>query len=232
MPQRPDSAADASYDLPQPSDLPSDEDLIGRVLAGDTESFAPIMRRYNQRIFRAARSILGDDGEAEDVLQEAYVRAFEHLGQYEGRASFSTWLTRIAVHEAYARRRKRRLVRFVDLSDAEILRMTPETDENSAFNAVDHRELGGMLRQAIDQLPEDLRSVLTLRLVEGMSTDETADCLGLSPANVKVRLHRARLRLRSGIERHIGGELQQLYQFDGERCDRIVRAVMERLARR
>lgn len=232
MPQRLDPVAGALNDLPETPDLPSDEDLVKRVLAGDTASFAPIMRRYNQRIFRAARSILGDDGEAEDVLQEAYVRAFEHLGQFEGRARISTWLTRIAVHEAYARLRKRRLVRFVDLSDAEFLRMTPETDESSVSDAVDRRELGGMLRQAIDELPEELRSVLTLRLVEGMSTDETADCLGLSSANVKVRLHRARQRLRSRFERLIGSELPQLYQFDGARCDRIVRAVMEQLARR
>lgn len=230
MPQRPDPMVDTSHDLTQPLDRLSDEDLIECVLAGDTASFAPIMRRYNQRMFRVVRSILGDDGEAEDVLQEAYVRAFEHLGRFEGRAKFSTWLTRIAVHEAYARLRRRRLVRFVDLSDAESQWMTPETDENSAANAVDRHELGGLLRRAIDQLPEDLRSVLTLRLVEELSTDETADCLGLSPANVKVRLHRARLRLRSGIEKHIGGELQQLYQFDGERCNRIVRTVMERLA--
>jgi RNA polymerase sigma-70 factor (ECF subfamily) len=208
----------------------ADEDVIRRVLAGDPASFELIMRRYNQRLFRIARSILGDDGEAEDVLQEAYLRAFSHLAQFAGRAKFSTWLTRIVVHEASARRRKQRRLRLVELRNVEILPMAPNSDNRE--EGASPAELGTLLRQAVDELPSGLRAVFTLRLVEGLDTDEAAECLGLTPANVKVRLHRARALLRQRIEARIGEEARQLYQFDGERCDRIVRSVLARLSSR
>jgi RNA polymerase sigma-70 factor (ECF subfamily) len=209
----------------------ADEEIVQRVLAGDLAAFELIMRRYNQRLFRAARSILGNDDEAEDVLQDAYVRAFEHLSQFAGRAKFSTWLTRIAVHEALARRRRRR-IRYVDLRASETLGMAPVSRDRNAQEELGNRELGCVLRQAIDGLPEDLRVVFTLRAVEGLNTDEAAECLGLTPSNVKVRLHRARAALREEVEDRMGAELRQVYQFDGARCDRIVRSVLERLARR
>lgn len=213
----------------EPVEPDSDEEVVRRILAGDAAAFEVIMRRYNQRLYRVARSIIGDDGEAEDVVQETYLRAYEHLSQFAGRSSFATWLTRIAVHEASARRRWRQRVRIVDMHETETLTMdlSPEADDEAST-----RELGDVLREAIDDLPGDFRIVFTLRLVEGLSTEDAAECLGLSPANVKVRLHRARLQLRQTVERRLGDEVRRLYQFDGERCDRIARFVMSRLPRK
>lgn len=210
----------------------TDEEIVRRVLAGDLRSFELIMRRYNQRIFRIVRSLLGDDDEAEDVLQDAYVRAFEHLAQFEGRSKFSTWITRIATHEATARWRRRQRLELIDMSDPDNPRLPPpHSNDRDAPELASNRELGAILRQAVDGLPSELRVVFTLRLVEGLDTQETADCLGLTPANVKVRLHRARNALQQDIDERVGVEIRQLYQFDGERCDRIVRSVLARLAR-
>ncbi len=217
---------------PPPAGVPTDDDIVHRVLDGDLASFELIMRRYNQRLFRVARSILGDDGEAEDVLQEAYVRAFEHLGQFEGRSKFSTWLTRIAVHEAAARRRKRRRVRPLQSGDSEDPRMMIERHSPDGETEAGRRELGAVLGSALDALPADSRAVFMLRVVEGLSTEETAECLQLTPSNVKVRLHRARAFLQSWIDAKIGEEARRLHQFDGARCDRLVRSVLARLARR
>jgi RNA polymerase sigma-70 factor (ECF subfamily) len=207
---------------------PTDEEIVEQVLSGDGSAFELILRRYNQRLFRVARGILGDDAEAEDVLQEAYVRAFAHLDQFEGRSKFSTWLTRIAVHEATARRRRRRRMRLVDLGNEEGLCMSP-ISHNPEVEA-SRVELGALLRELIDMLPSSLRAVVMLRLVEGLDTDEAAECLGLTSANVKIRLHRARSLLREQIDERIGEEARQLYQFDGQRCDRIVQAVMSRVS--
>lgn len=204
----------------------TDEAIVQRVLNGDRASFERILRRYNQRLYRVARSILGSDRDAEDVVQEAYLNAYRHLAEFAGRSSFATWLTRIAVHEASARRRRQRRVRLVEWHAVEALTMdsSPEADAVAST-----QELGAVLREAIDELPAEYRVVFTLRLVEELSTEDTAVCLGLSPANVKVRLHRARARLRETIERRLGEDVRRLYQFDGERCDRIVRSVMSRL---
>jgi RNA polymerase sigma-70 factor (ECF subfamily) len=207
---------------------PTDEEIVEQVLSGDGSAFELILRRYNQRLFRVARGILGDDAEAEDVLQEAYVRAFAHLDQFEGRSKFSTWLTRIAVHEATARRRRRRRMRLVDLGNEEGLCMPPISHNPEA--EASRVELGALLRELIDMLPSSLRAVVMLRLVEGLDTDEAAECLGLTSANVKIRLHRARSLLREQIDERIGEEARQLYQFDGQRCDRIVQAVMSRVS--
>ena len=203
----------------------SDEAVVARVLGGDVASFELIVRRYNQRLFRVARSIVGEDAEAEDIVQEAYVNAYQHLTQFEGRAPFSTWLTRIAVYEASARRRKRQQLRLVTSGDVEIESMEARPVNRDAAEVASQRELGRVLAAAIEALPPELRLVFSLRLVERLSTQETADCLELTPANVKVRLHRARLLLRSWIDQRIGKETRDLYAFDGARCDRIVAAV-------
>jgi RNA polymerase sigma-70 factor (ECF subfamily) len=206
-----------------------DGDLVQRVLDGDAASFELIMRRHNQRLFRVARSILGDDAEAEDVMQEAYFRAYKHLGQFEGRASFSTWLTKIAVYEAMARRRKRSRLRVVSLDEAEANAMVLPAVNRDAADHASLQELQHLLTSAVDALPAELRVVFTLRMVEHLSTEETAECLDLSPANVKVRLHRARAQLQSSIERRLGAESRRLYGFDGGRCDRVVASVMARV---
>lgn len=213
--------------FPSPDSL-TDEAIVDRVKAGDVDEFELIMRRYNQRIFRIVRSILRDDHEAEDVVQEAYVHAYEHLGQFEGRAKFSTWLTKIAIHEASLRRRRNQRARAFD-PQSEAMHMVPENESQNAESEASRGELGDLLRHTIETLPTALRVVFTLRLVEGLSTDEVADCLSLSPENVKVRLHRARSLLRQRIDERIGEEVRQLYQFNGERCDRIVQSVLMRL---
>ncbi len=226
------SVAEPASRLPREAAPLSDEAIVGRVLDGDFASFELIMRRYNQRLFRIARSIVSDDNESEDVLQETYVRAFEHLDQFAGRARFSTWLTKIAIHEALARRRKLARSPAVDWSAPENVRMVPLTPRPSAEQEASLKELNLLLTRAVDELPEDLRTVFAMRLIEGLDTSETASCLDLTEANVKVRLHRARAVLRERIDAQIGVEARQLYQFGGARCDRIVKAVLARIAGR
>lgn len=214
----------------QEAGLLADEEIVRRVLGGDLAAFELIMRRYNQRMFRIVRSIVGDDDETEDVLQEAYVRAYEHLDRFAGLARFSTWLTKIALHEALARRKKMARIEVVDLHAPENAHMAPLTDQPTAEQEANTRELRLVLTQAVDSLPDELRSVFAMRLIEGLDTSETADCLDLTEANVKVRLHRARAVLRDRIDAQIGAEVRQLYEFGGARCDRIVRTVLARLA--
>jgi RNA polymerase sigma-70 factor, ECF subfamily len=206
----------------------ADEAVVQRVLAGDVAAFELLMRRYNQRLFRIARSVIGEDAEAEDIVQEAYLRAYKNLGQFEQRAKFSTWLTKIAVHEASARRRKQSRLRLVTPSETEAIpEQLPHADERAS-----QKELEVLLTQAIDALPTDLRLVFTLRMVEQLSTELTAECLDISTANVKIRLHRARSQLKKWIDSRIGEESRRLYQFDGERCDRIVNNVMPQILNR
>ena len=208
----------------------TDEDIVARVLSGETSLFEIIMRRYNQRLFRALRALVRNDAEAEDILQEAYGRAYRHLGQFAGRSRFSTWLTQIALNEARAR--QRRGDRLTSLKDHDQLAAedsmwpvstrTPEDDASSS-------ELQGVLVRAIDRLPASLRLVFVLREVEGLGTDETAECLGVSAGGVKVRLHRARSRLRSMVDQQLGVDVRRLHGFAGERCDRIVATLMDRI---
>ncbi|HJQ99520.1 MAG TPA: RNA polymerase sigma factor [Candidatus Polarisedimenticolaceae bacterium] len=201
----------------------SDEEIVARVLSGEVALFEMIMRRYNQRLFRTVRAMTPSDAEAEDVLQEAYVNVYHHLAQFEGRAKFSTWLTRIAIHEALGRQKNRR--RFTTVDDLELRPAMDPTPEESATSI----ELRGVLQRALERLPESLRMVFVLREVEGLDTDETAACLGISAANVKVRLHRARALLRSGIDRELGTEVRKLHQFAGARCDGVVARVLTRI---
>lgn len=229
MPELSDDLATANQPLVE---FISDAEIVGRVLAGDLASFELIMRRYNQRLFRIVRGILGDDNESEDVLQETYMRAFENLGQFAGRAQFSTWLTKIGVHEALARRRRRSRLRIVDFDDPENLPMTPPNPSPGPEQNAVASELRSLLAQAVDALPDDLREVFALRMIEGLDTRESADCLELTEANVKVRLHRAKAVLRARLDAQIGSEARKLYEFGGARCDRIVRNVLARLASR
>lgn len=205
----------------------SDEEVVERVLAGDTSLFEILMRRYNQRLFRVARGIVTDDAEAEDVMQEAYVRAFRELAGFRGEARFSTWLTRIACHEALARVRKRR--RLVPLVSGGGEPPEPPAETRGPERDLENRELHALLREAVEILPDPLRAVFCLREVEGLSTEQTADALGLTVENVRVRLHRAKRSLRQRVDERIGREVRRLYLFDGPRCDRVVEAVFARL---
>ena len=212
---------------PTPPTL-SDEEVVERVLAGDASLFEILMRRYNQRLFRVARGILSDDTEAEDVMQEAYVRAFRELASFRGEARFSTWLTRIACHEALARARKgRRLVRLIPGGGGEP--PDPPAETAGPDREMENRELQTVLREAVEVLPDPLRSVFCLREIEGLSTEQTADALGLSEENVRVRLHRAKRSLRYALDERIGREVRRLYLFEAPRCDRMVAAVFARL---
>ncbi len=209
----------------------ADEEVVARVRSGETGLYEILMRRYNQRLFRVVRSVLRDDAEAEDVLQEAWVRAYERLDQFEGRAGFATWLTRIAFHEALARIRKARRWSPLENSLGEIM---PEaerchtTSETPETQAVRH-QLGRALESAVDALPEAYRSVFVLRQVEQLSTSETAECLDLSEETVKTRLHRSRALLRRQLEERLGASLTEAYSFLGARCDRVVARVLARI---
>jgi RNA polymerase sigma-70 factor, ECF subfamily len=204
----------------------TDEEVVDRILRGETALFELIMRRYNQRLYRITRAIVRDDGEAEDVTQDAYVRAFEHLDQFAGRARFSTWLTRIAVHEASARLRRRG--RQIDIEENMPTLASPAAGPEQ--RAAEH-ELGQAIEDAVDALPEVYGSVFMLREVEGLSTAETAACLEINEETVKTRLHRARILLRNHITARIGVAARETFQFAGARCDRTVAAVMARITR-
>lgn len=207
-----------------------DEEVVGRVLAGETALFEVLMRRYNQRVYRIVRSILGNDVEAEDVTQDAYVRSYMHLDQFAGRAKFSTWLTKIAVHEALARLRNReRLVEIDAASGSMEERMRLESNAPSPEQEVLTHTMRRALEAAVDKLPGKYRSVFMMREVEGMSTAETADCLGLTELTVKVRLHRARVLMRKHLYAETGAATAAAFQFLGARCDRMVSVVMERI---
>jgi len=207
-----------------------DEEVVARVLAGETALFEILMRRYNQRVYRVSRAILRDDAEAEDVMQDAYVRAYEHLGQFAGRAAFSTWLTRIAIHEALARKRRRGRMEELDALPANgdsmsILKSSAPTPEAGTAQA----EARQLLEEAIEHLPENYRTVVVLREVEEMSVAETAQSLGVTDAVVKTRLHRAHAMLRKELYTRARGRAADLYQFHAVRCDRVVKAVFEKI---
>jgi RNA polymerase sigma-70 factor (ECF subfamily) len=209
----------------------TDEEVVDRVRAGETALYEIIMRRYNQRLYRVARAILHDDSEAEDVMQDAYVRAYHHLDQFAARAPFSAWLTRIAVHEALARQRQRNRVQSADEREGDggfVMHLTePSLDpEQTASKA----ELGHLLEEAVLTLPEQFRTVVMLRHVEELSTAETAAALEISEESVKVRLHRGRGLLREWLLARVGTSAKDAFPFMGVRCDRVVKSVFARLS--
>lgn len=209
----------------------SDEEVVRRILAGEVVLYELIMRRYNQRLYRAARAILRDDAEAEDTVEDCYVRAYEHLSQFSGRASFATWLTRIAIHEAYARKKRSiRVQGFGEWEGGEIMEVPAKdlTPEQQAANA----EMGRLIERAILDLPEQYRIIVMLRDVEQLSTAETAEALDLTEENVKVRLHRGRLLIRERLYASAGAQSASAFAIMGKRCDQIVERVFERLQAR
>jgi RNA polymerase sigma-70 factor, ECF subfamily len=208
-----------------------DFEVVERVRAGESGLFELLMRRYNQRVYRAVRAVLRDDVEAEDVVQETWVRVYQHLDQFAGRASIATWVTKIALYEAMARSRKNKRWMPIENAEGEIVpdverrRTGAETPEDQAMRA----QLGRILEAAVDELGEPYRAVFILREVERLSTAETAECLGLSEEAVKTRLHRSRALLRRDLENRAGKAITGAYSFLGARCDRIVANVMERI---
>ena len=208
----------------------TDQEIVDRVKSGQTALYEIIMRRYNQRLYRVARAILRDDAEAEDVMQDAYVRAYQHLDQFAGRALFSTWLTRIAVHEALRRIRSRNRNQQLEdtVEDGELRMNVAETSPDPEQTA-SRAELGLFLEEAVLSLPEQYRVVVMLRDVEELSTTETAAALDLTEPNVKVRLHRGRAMARGWLFARVGAKAKNAFPFMGIRCDRVVRNVLARL---
>jgi RNA polymerase sigma-70 factor (ECF subfamily) len=214
----------------------SDEQLVNLARQGDVTVYRYIMQRYNRKLYRTARGILGDDAEAEDVVQEAYVRAFQHLASFRGDSAFGTWLTRITINEALGRKKKRQTT--VDLSyldepagqtESRVIPF-PGSDPNSNPESdVGKREIRRLIERAVDALPEAFRIVFVLREMEQMSVEETARQLDLKPETVKTRLHRARRLLRADLKEQFGSGVQEAYAFDGWRCERLTAKVLHRL---
>jgi RNA polymerase sigma-70 factor (ECF subfamily) len=218
----------------------TDQEIIARVRAGDTGLYEIIMRRYNLRLYRVTRAILRDESEAEDVIQDAYVRAYQHLDQFAGNAPFSVWLTRIAVHEALRRLQQRKRSQqfeetgqdedgFMNSSrtstaDAGIAETSPDPEQRAAI-----AELGKLLEEAVLDLPTPYRTVIMLRDIEELSTAETAAALELTEENVKVRLHRGRALMRDHLFARVGPSCKSAFPFMGANCDRVVLGVFGRL---
>lgn len=204
----------------------SDDELVCGARRGENSAIEGLMRRYNRRLFRVARSILRDDGAAEDAVQECYVRAFLHLHQYVPTGSFGSWLTRIAINEALMikRRTRQALLSLDDFEDEAF-----EVDDYEMLTTPDAAQATSarqILEHAVDALPQDFRVVFMLRVVEQLSVAETAACLDINAATVKTRLHRAKARLRAHISRRLRREHLTLFEFGGATCDRIVARVL------
>ncbi len=210
----------------------SDEEIVARVQEGEIALYEVLMRRHNQRLYRAVRGVLRNESDIEDILQDAYLAAFEALGGFEGRSRFSTWLVRIAINKALDRiRRTSRIVGLDGWPEEEILERVPEARRSPNPEAESgRRELSRLLEEAIDTLPAPFRSAYLLREVEGLSTRETAECLGIEPATVKTRIHRARARLRESLEEMVGASAPDTFNFGASRCDALVERVFEQIS--
>lgn len=203
---------------------PDEHALLALVRAGDRDAFVRLLRTYNQRVYRIARSILADDAEAEDAAQEAWVLAWRNLGQFEGRSGFAAWVSRITAREAMARARRRRLV-LLDGAEEDAMDEASPDPEHRARQA----EARVLLERAIDRLPEHFRAVFVLREIEELSVAETATCLDVAEETVKTRLFRARRLLRGLIGAELEAAAPDVFAFAGERCDRITAAVLGRI---
>jgi len=210
-----------------------DAALARQVQGGDREAFRQVMKRCNQRLFRVARAVVHSDAEAEDVVQEAYVRAFTHLESFRGDSSLSTWLSRITMNEALGRLRRQRPAVEIDslpqgALEAQIIQF-PLAASDDPEKSMAQREIQRVVEHAIDELPEAFRLVFITRVIEGMNVEETAEILSLKPETVKSRLHRARTMLRDNVERKIGPVVMEAFPFAGKRCERLTDAVLKRL---
>ena len=214
----------------------SDCEIAQRIAAGDRDELQRLMRRYNQLLYRTARSILRDDVEAEDAVQEAYFLAYQSMSRFRGGAKLSTWLVRIVANEAIGRLRKRsRRAELIHMrGTAEPMKEDPElnvtdTSPEQPEDAAIRAEARRLLEAKIDQLPDAFRTVFVLRAVEEMTVEETGVCLGIPTATVRTRYFRAKGLLRESLAREIDFSMQDAFRFDGDRCDRIVAGVLNRL---
>ncbi|MFT4130858.1 RNA polymerase sigma factor [Labrys sp. (in: a-proteobacteria)] len=209
------------------------DDLIDRAIRREPEAIRTITTQHNRRLYRIARSILRDDDEAEEAVQAAYMRAFAALPAFRRDSSLATWLTRIAMNEALGRVRARRPAIGIETGRAllagEVIPFPIQAMAADPERTMAQRQIQSLLEMAIDELPAIYRVVLMARLVEEMSLEETAALLGLRPETVKTRLHRARRLLREALERQAGPHLMDTFPFDGWRCERMTRAVIEKI---
>lgn len=216
----------------------SDFDLVTRAGRGQAAAFETIMRRHNRLLFRSARGVVDDDAEAQDVVQETYLRAFSTLRSFRGDCALGTWMARIAINIALdTQRRRGRTVRF---DDVEELRAESDREEMMSFNTpaatapdaqAERSQMRALLQRAIDSLPAKYRSVFILRAVQEMSVDETASCLELTEAVVKTRYLRARSMLRDALGAQAEAHAHDVYAFAGARCDAVVAHVLAELQR-
>jgi RNA polymerase sigma-70 factor (ECF subfamily) len=211
-----------------------DAELVQRARGRDEAAIRVIMQSNNRRLYRLARGILRNDSEAEDVVQETYVRAFTHLDSFRGDSSLATWLARIAMNEALGRlRRQRPGVEWTSLPpgvlEAQIIQFPLSSPPEDPEKSMAQREIQHVVEHAIDDLPEAFRIVFITRVIEGMNVEETAEILGLKPETVKTRLHRARTMLRDNVEKKIGPVVMDAFPFAGKRCERLTEAVLNRL---
>ncbi|MGT2468634.1 RNA polymerase sigma factor [Mesorhizobium atlanticum] len=203
--------------------------LVRRALARDPDAVRAIIKTHNQRLYRIARGVVRNDAEAEDVVQEAYMRAFSSLAAFRGEASLSTWLSRIVINEALGRlRKRRRIVAMPENPEARIIPF-PLNPSDDPERTMAQRQILGLVERATDSLPDVYRTVFVARVIEGLSIEETADLLGIRPETVKTRLHRARSLVRKALDDEIGPVLLDAFPFAGRRCERLTRAVMGRL---
>lgn len=208
--------------------------LVHRALARDPGAFRLIIKTHNQRLYRIARGVVRNDAEAEDIVQEAYMRAFASLDSFRGDASLSTWLSRIVINEALGRlRKKKRIVAMPENPDAQIIRFPLNSSDlnpgDDPERTMAQRQILGLVERATDSLPDVYRAVFVARVIEGLSIEETADLLGIRPETVKTRLHRARALVRKALDDEIGPVLLDAFPFAGRRCERLTQAVMKRL---
>jgi RNA polymerase sigma-70 factor (ECF subfamily) len=209
----------------------TDQRLVERVKQGDLSAFELLVRRHNQRLYRAIRGVLRTGEEVEDAMQDTYFAALKHIDQFEGRAQFGTWLLKIGINEARARLRRR--VRLVALDDLPAeptasATMTEQDPVRTPEQQMGSNEMVALVEAAIDRLPADYRQVLMLRMVDALDTAETAEVLGMGESAVRQRLHRAREMLEKDVQKRVGIAMTSAFGFLGERCDRIVAEVMRR----
>ncbi|UDF31787.1 UNVERIFIED_ORG: RNA polymerase sigma factor (plasmid) [Roseateles sp. XES5] len=221
---------------PQMTSLPSPSDeeaaLVRRAAAGEADAVRQIIRTHNQRLYRLVRAVLRDNADAEEALQEAYLKAFANLGTFAGEASLSTWLSRIALNAALMRlRARKRLKRAVPpVAEAEIIPFPlSSTSTADPERVMAQRQLLHLVEEATDALPETFRLVFVARVIEGLSVEETAALLDLPAATVKTRLHRARKLIRTRLEERIGPVLIDAFPFAGARCEQLTEAVIAKL---
>jgi RNA polymerase sigma-70 factor (ECF subfamily) len=217
-----------------PLSLSEEADLVRRARARDASAVRAIIQANNRRLVRMARGILKNDAEAEDVVQETYVRAFTHLDGFRGDSNLATWLTRIAMNEALGRLRRRHpTVEWTTLApgalEAQVIQFPLSTLSEDPERTMAQRQIQTVVEKAIDELPDAFRSVFIARVVEGMSTEETAEVLDIKPETVKTRLFRARALLRGNVEKRIGPVMMEAFPFAGRRCERLTEAVLRRL---